>query len=531
MKTYKELKLDELSVNQKLGLSMIAFCWSEDESDVDYLEKLVRSRSLGGVWVYPRGDINQSIIKRLRDAADYPLLFFTDAENGWGNNRIPSRNAIGMTNSEELAYVSGKITAIAARKDGYNVICSPILDMVNARWLCGGNLRSLGSNKETVVRLAAAEARGMQDAGVLTVGKHFPGASKTGQYIDAHMGEMESDETKEELLSYNLDPYLELMKNGLLDGVMLKHGRFPAVDPDYPASLSSEHIKILRERGFDGFAMSDALNMMGVVAKFGAKMANGLAVGNARAIALPFQANNEKVMRWLAECYDEGIITDEALDRVVGDVLAAQHKVAVRAPKFEEITEEDKKLFDSISTKSVFAKCDDGVPLSLDKDAPHFFAILTETELGIKDGDKVAVDTMRTDWYNPLAIGEKLKSRFPNCKVGYISEYPTPAKISQFLSESLGHGDIVFITFFKSAPYAGRECLTSRILSMMDAMQVSGRISTVVHFGNPYITEDLPHVPRVIIGGASRSGVDAGIRTLWGECEAQGVLTYDVKLK
>ena len=534
MKEIKELKIEELTLEQKLGLSMIAFCWGEEECDVDYLENLIKNHSLGGVWVCSRGEKNMPILKRLKEAADYPLLCFIDAENGWGDYKVGRQNTIGMADSEEAAYAFGKVTAIGARADGYNIICSPVLDMVDIRVLCGGNIRALGSDKQKVAKLAAAIARGMHDGGVLTVGKHYPGKGKgksSMSEIDSHMAETYSEATREELLDYALYPYMELDKEGLLDGVMLTHSRYINVDEKYPASLSSELIKIFREQGFSGFAMTDALNMMGVVAKFGKKNSINLAVGNAGAIALPFHAKNFEVMKWLREGYDEGVISPETLDSVVRSVLEAQHKVAVMQPKYNEITKEDVEELEAINRNSVFAKCDDGVSVALDREAEHFFAIMTETELGIKDGDKVAVDTMKTNWYNPYHIGERLKELFPNSKVGYISEYPTPNRVSQFLSESLGHGDVVFITFINSAAYAGKECLTPRIVSMVEAMQVSKRISTLVHFGNPYVAEDFPHTERVLIGAASSMGVDAGLEVLAGEYPAKGVLTYDIKLR
>lgn len=527
----KELQLQDLTTEQKLGMSMIAYCWSETSCDADYIENLIKNHSLGGIWVAPRNGENKQLLERLLAAADYPLLSFTDAESGFGDYKIGSHNALGITDNEELAYIFGKVTALGARKNGYNIVCNPVLDMVDARWLCGGNTRAFGSHKERVAKLAAAEARGMHDAGVLTVGKHYPGSSKTGQYIDSHMGETSSDETVEELLAYNLYPYLELMQDGLLDGVMLKHSRFPNIDPDYPASLSSRHIEILRKRGFNGFAMTDALNMMGVVAKYGRKYSAGLAVGNAGAIALPFHGSSETVMQWLRECYEEGIITDEKLDAVVTDVLATQHKVAVMEPKFTDTTPEDVHLFERINKDSVYARCDENIPVALDPEAPHFFAILTETELDIRDSEKVHVDTMKTDWYNPLAIADILTQSFPNSKIGFITEYPTPARVQNFLSECLDCGDVVFITFYKSAAFAGKECFTSRIISMMEAMQVSDRISTVLHYGNPYLIEDLPHIPRILIGTCSSKGVDAGLDVLTGKAGAKGVLTYDVKFK
>lgn len=125
----------------------------------------------------------------------------------------------------------------------------------------------------------------------------------------------------------------------------------------------------------------------------------------------------------------------------------------------------------------------------------------------------------------------KLKELFPNSTVAAIADYPTPNRISRFLSESLDHDGVVFNTFFQSACYVGRECFTSRILSLMDAMQVSDRISTILHFGNPYLLEEVPHIPRVLVGTVSSAGVDAALEVLAGEREAKGVLTYDVKIK
>lgn len=530
-KEIKELKIEELTLDQKLGMSMIGFCSGNGAfGDPDYMEELIRNRSLGGVWISPQGNY-KTLIKRFKDAADYPLLFFTDAENGWGDYKIGRQNVIGMTGSEELAYTFGKVTAIGARLDGYNVVCNPVLDMTNSRGLCGANIRSLGGDKEKVSRLAAAEARGMRDAGVLSVAKHYPGSSRKSTEIDSHMAEVAMPDTAEELLSYALYPYLELMKEDLIDGVMLRHSRYENIDPDYPASLSSKLIKLIRDRGFDGFAMTDALNMMGVVAKFGRKGSVGLAVGNAGAFALPFSKTTREAMNWLRESYAEGVITDEKLDEVVRDVLKAQHKAAMIEAKYTEITEEDIKNLKRINKESIFAKCDDGVPVALDREAQHCFAILTETDFAVMDRNKVAVDTMQTHWYHPLRIEERLKELFPNSKVVFISEYPTPNNVSIFLSDTLDCGDVVFISFLNSNCYAGKECLTPRIISMLEAMQVTERISTFVHFGNPYVAEDLPHASRVIIGSASSASVEAGLDVLAGNYPAMGVLTYDIKLK
>lgn len=523
----KEIRIEDLSPRQKLGMAMIGHC-GRDDCDVDYLEQLVREHALGGVWVMPKNGEYDHVIRRLQKAADYPLLIFTDAENGFSPYLIGRHNTIGMANSEELAYNFGLVVGKAARARGYNVVCNPLLDMVNKNATCGAVIRSLGSDKERVAALAAAEARGMRDAGVLTVGKHFPGNAQSCERVDSHMGEVQSFERPEELLDYHLFPYLHLIREGLLDGVMMGHSKFVNVDPDLPTSLSPKGIAILREHGFDGIAITDALCMMGVVAKYGEKNSVGLAVGGGADMALPFINCNQRAMDWLCACYDEGMISDERLDDAAARVLAAQHKVMM-LPDAAPITPEEEARFARLHTESVYAKTDEGVRAALNADGKYFFAVLTETEADLSQG-AIGVDTMKNQWYHPDRIASFLRTHFPSSRVTTIGEYPTAERIERFLRETLDY-EVVFITFFNSQCYVGIECFTSRILSLMEAMQVTDRISTVLHFGNPFVLEDVPHVSRVIVGTVSQSGVAAALDVLAGKSEPKGTLTYRVRFQ
>ena len=528
MKKLTEIKFEELTLEQNFGLATISFTWdgATSPANIEYLAELIKNRALGGIWMAPRAGENDRFLKQLKELADYPLLVFTDAEAGLGEYTVGRHNAIGITDNEELAYTFGKVTAAQAAARGYNVVCNPVLDMTSTTCVCGGTARAYGSDPRRVAALAGAEARGMHDAGVLTIGKHYPGKAKdTPSDIDSHMAPTCSLATKEDLLEYSIYPYKELDKKGLLDGVMLTHASYPNIDPDYPMSLSRHGIAILREQGFNGLAMTDALNMMGVVAKHGRKNSIGLAIGNASAMALPFHGDHKQVIDWVRECYNEGIITDEALDEAVKHVLAMQHKV-LSLPTGVTPTEEDLQNFRRINTDSVFAKTDDGVSVGLDRNGNYHFAVLTEAGLQ----GEVHVDTFKGQWYNPAAIKNRLLELFPNAAVTLLSEFPTAREIANFLSDSLDQ-ETVFITFCMSQAYVGEERFTPRITSLMKAMQMSNRISTVMHFGNPFLLEDLPHMPRLLVGTISAQGVEAGLQVLAGEYPAKGVLTYDVKLK
>ncbi len=525
----KELRLEELNTRQKLGMVMTAYVPKKPEQ-LEYVLDLIKNHSLGAVWVQPPRDDLAEVMAKIKEAADYPILIICDAESGIGDYMVGKHNSIGCTGREDLAYIFGKATAVAARKMGFNVLCNPILDMVDGNSACGTNVRSLGNDKYKVTSLARAEAMGMHDGGVLTVAKHYPGPSPEGLEIDTHMAEETSTLTVEELLNYNLYPYTELIKEDLLDGMMTRHARFTSIDDVYPASLSQKVINIIREKGFDGFAITDALCMMGVVAKFGKRDSIGLSIANGNDLSLPFHSDNEFSYNALCECYDEGMISDDRLDEAVSRILAAQKKT-LTPPKYTSLTDEDNKLFDLINLDSVYAKAEDGMDIAISRDGKHYFAVLTETTLGLADVDTVDVDTFGNDWYHPLDIINRLKELFPNSTVEPITQFPSSGENCRVLEHSLDHEDVIFVTFFDSKAYRGTECFTSRILSLIKAMQITNRISTVVYFGNPYVLEDLPYIPRIIAGTVSAKNVMCALDVLAGNYPAKGVLTYDVKLR
>ncbi len=520
----QELKLENLSIKQKIGMAMTGRITKPlDDPDTQYVLDMIRNHSLGAIWMNPESEHLETWMAAVKEAADYPILIITDAESGLDPYKVGRHNAVGCTGDIKYAYAFGKATGVTARKLGFNVICNPLLDIGVRGCVCGTAVRSLGGNKEKVAEMASAIAHGMHDGGVLTVGKHYPGSCNTT--IDSHMAEVSDPTTKEELIEENLYPYRKLIEEGVLDGIMTQHTRLHNIDPDYPASLSKKVIGIIRDLGFNGFAITDALPMMGIVAKFGSTHGKGLSITAGNDLALVWEANQTSYEQ-LLQCYEEGVFTEEHLDQSVAHVLQAQHKT-LSLPTDSKLSEEESKNAELINLKSIYAKTDDGVPVALPRDGKHHFVVLTDMAYtGNPD-----VVTFKNKWHNPAAIVQRLKEYFPNSDVLTIKEFPSVGEDYTVIHRAVKYDDTVFITFTDSLGYVGRECLTSRVLGVIEALQVTNRVSTVVHFGNPFVLEDMEHIPRVIIGGLSAKSVDYAIDVLAGEEKAEGVLTYDVKLK
>ena len=79
--------------------------------------------------------------------------------------------------------------------------------------------------------------------------------------------------------------------------------------------------------------------------------------------------------------------------------------------------------------------------------------------------------------------------------------------------------------------YAGEEGFTKRVISLVRSLQVTKQVSTVVHFGNPFVLEELEHIPRILVGRTAQKSVEHTLEILAGLHSAKGVPTYDVKLK
>lgn len=527
----KELKFEELSVEQKLGMVSCGYVlcdsdWEDFDSNLEYTLDAIRNHRLGSVWMSPGTKSFKYALEKIKEAADYPILIFTDAESGIGELMIGKHNALGSTDNEEYAYTFGKVVGVTARKMGYNIVCNPVLDaFVGARYL--------GTDIEKVTKLGAAISRGMHDAGILNVAKHYPSAgSDIG--VDSHMSASISYKSEEELLEKSLRPYIELNKQGLIDGIMTGHIRLDNIDYGMPTSLSKKVIDIIKKQGFEGFFVTDCLRMMGVMSDFGEVDPKGMCIEAGNDVALDWDYT-KRAYDAMVDCYKRGLLSDERLDEAVKKVLETQKK-ALNLPEPAEITKEDLEKFNSINKDSVVAIADDGVDVALSKEDKHFFAIMVENGTSINDEGKVTVDTFTTKWFNPVHVEERLKELFPNSKVHFIDQFPSPNQNAMLLQDAMDCEDYVFMTFTDKKAYSGLDRFTSRLLTVMQAALINaknrGTTASVVHFGTATVLEDLPeHFPRIIIGGQSPDCVDCTLDVLAGKYPAKGILPYEINLK
>ena len=239
-------------------------------------EDILRHPHIGGVILFSRNfkSIEQlhQLITVLRKLRTPPLLIAVDHEGGRvqrfreGFTHLPPAEWLGEIydqapeQASTLAYYFGWIIAAELRCLDIDLSFSPVLDLNHGLSAVIGD-RSLHRCAQAVIALADSMVRGMSNAGMSAVGKHFPGHG--GVSGDTHHANVIDRRTYSELVAHDLSVYTDQLLD-TMGGIMCAHVRYPAIDQQ-PAGFSSVWLQgILREQlGFKGIIFSDDLTMIG----------------------------------------------------------------------------------------------------------------------------------------------------------------------------------------------------------------------------------------------------------------------------
>ena len=202
--------------------------------------------------------------------AEIPPLFISVDQEGGRVARLgkpftqfPPMSCLGQANSDELAYRFGLAMGKELRAVGINMDYAPVLDVHSNPENPIIGLRALDTDPAKVARLGAELIRGFYDAGVIPVGKHFPGHGDTSQ--DSHLTLPQVERARESLEKSELIPFIHAIQQGL-EVIMTAHVVYPAWDARQPATFSRSILNdVLRNSlQFEGLIISDDLDMQAI---------------------------------------------------------------------------------------------------------------------------------------------------------------------------------------------------------------------------------------------------------------------------
>ena len=277
-----------LSPEARIGqLIVAAVTPRSNDATRDLVKRLVAQNLVGGL-IYENSTIAEQaeVTNLAQSLASVPLMITIDGEWGLGMRlkEVPNfqRNLIlGALNDDMLLYEYGREVARQCRRMGIQVNFAPVLDVNDNPLNPVIGDRSFGESPELVARHAIAFARGLEDGGVMAVGKHFPGHGNSSE--DSHKTLPVINKTLQEINTCELVPFRKFIDAGL-SGILTAHLLVPSIDGGKaPTSLSHECIGTLlrNEMDFNGLIFTDALNMKGATQMLkGSPCVNALLAGN-----------------------------------------------------------------------------------------------------------------------------------------------------------------------------------------------------------------------------------------------------------
>ncbi|HUB55700.1 MAG TPA: glycoside hydrolase family 3 N-terminal domain-containing protein [Mycobacterium sp.] len=241
----------------------------------DDAKAVVTDHHVGGIFIGSWTDLSMlsnGMVKTLSASTALPVAISVDEEGG----RVarlssligpaPSARVLAQTHTADEVYGIALDRGHKMRGLGITIDFAPVVDVTDAPDGVIGD-RSFSSDPAVVTTYAGAYARGLRDAGLLPVLKHFPGHGHGSG--DSHTGEVTTPPL-EALQNDDLVPYRTLVSAAPV-GVMIGHLLVPGLTGDQPASLSKAAIQLLRTGtgykgpAFDGPVFSDDLSSMAAI--------------------------------------------------------------------------------------------------------------------------------------------------------------------------------------------------------------------------------------------------------------------------
>ena len=407
------------------------------------LRKLIETNSVGGL-LFSGGSIDQytDMINYAQSLARIPLIITFDGEWGLsmripGTPRFPHNMALGATSDYDLIYDYGRESARQFRKMGVHVNFAPDADVNSnpANPVIG--YRSFGENPRHVAELTVAYSRGLEEGGVQSVAKHFPGHGDTS--TDSHKTLPTVDHSEALLDSVDLVPFQRYIDEGL-SGIMVGHLSVPSLDPSgTPASLSRIiSTGILREKmKFNGLIYTDALGMKGA----NSKTNNSLAALEAGADVLLCPTDPAGDIDVIIRSINSGRLSSEIVEQRCKKILAYKYALGLSSAAQRVNAEEVKALASSPEAEDVLRR----------------LAAASVTVLFNRD-NLLPVGNLAGRTISIVNIGDKGSDFSDMCRnyaeISHVYSPTSDRPLSQSQTASLRKSDIVIAAIYSDSQYA-----------------------------------------------------------------------------
>lgn len=321
--------VESMSQTEKLGqMVMIGIQGTKVDDDSLYM---LNQYHMGGVILFDRNMDSPEQVKQLtsdlqaQSNEKVPLFIGIDEEGGDVVRMAekltppPSQKEIGSTGDIEQAKTWAVKTAKSLKDMGVNVNFAPVADV-------GSNdKRSYSTDANTVIDFVRAATKGYQQENIIYSLKHFPGIGK-GR-VDSHVDSSNIDESKDTLMAEDIIPFKTIIDENEPNDyfILVSHLKYPALDEEYPASLSSKIMTDLlrNELGYKGIIITDDMEM-GAVAnhnEFRSIGVNAVKAGADIVLVCHEYEHQQEVYLGLLDAVNSSEISQERIDESVKRII------------------------------------------------------------------------------------------------------------------------------------------------------------------------------------------------------------------
>lgn len=402
-------ELSELTLREKIGQT--GMLQSAILMSMEDMEGYLKENPIGSVWhtcnhsmeaanltEMPIGKPQKSEYyrnwaKRYEKALKVPPLIGLDGPLKGAGTDIPlvvANPVVGATNSDELAYLSGKYRALEARSLGANWIWGPEVD-IPSRFNAVCIMRACSDDLEKLCRISTQVIKGMQDHGVAATAKHFPGTDQV-EYRDSHFAPTYNHSTIEEWRDLQAKSFQYAVDHGV-QSIMSTHAAFPAVDDrrlgggNYIPSTISKNIitGLLREElNFNGVTITDSIDMASLKVAYPNTADLYVEILNSGHDVI-LNVPDLNYIDLVEKAMEEGKISIERIDEACSRILDMKEKIGLFDDNREEV-EMTPELLQEIadfnkkaSERAITLECDIDNQLPLDASKIKNVAIVCST--------------------------------------------------------------------------------------------------------------------------------------------------------
>jgi beta-N-acetylhexosaminidase len=525
--------MEKMTLEEKIG-QLIACRYTgrfvnQDSEYVNKLKTLIVEQKIGGLILFA-GDVYETahLTNILQERAKIPLLIASDLERGLGNQidgatLFPPVMSLGAADSEELAYLMGKITALEARAIGIHMTYAPVVDVNINPDNPIINVRSFGEDPEQVSRLAVPFIKGCQENGLIATAKHFPGHGDTSEDSHTVLPTVKGDRAR--LDKVEIYPFKIAVESGI-QAIMAAHLSLPALDPapNVPSSLSKPILTDLlrNELGFDGIIVTDAMGMGGVTTLYEPEEAALMAIkAGIDMILLP--PKPKEVIDALVQAVRSGEISEERINSSVKRILEAKARLGLYKQKLVDLKMLDFKIAPRAHLKQADLTFESAITLVKNEDAVVPLS---------KKNQRLAVLALSSDpggYFAGRTFVQEIKEKNPHVFEFYAEATTGQDTLDAALKKASEADVLIFALFSRLRADKGSVDLETNHVHLIREAAKSSKGVIVISFGSPYFLRHFPEVDAYIC--AYRYADEAQVaaaKALFGEIDMQGKLPVTI---